>query len=81
MSDTPASPASSRTEPRFAPGSPSAAVLPGVVLLFSGLWMVTDNGPVAIGWAFFSVGLAFLMVGAVAWGVAWGLALHAERQR
>lgn len=50
--------------------------MPGALLLFVGLWMVTDGGPLALGWASFAVGLAFLLVGAVAWGVVWGLDLH-----
>jgi hypothetical protein len=60
------------------PPRPIAALVPGIVLLFSGLWMVTDRGPLAIGWAFFAVGLALLIVGAVAQGVAWGLELHSH---
>lgn len=58
-----------------------AALLPGVVLLFAGIWMVTDGGPLPLGWALFAVGLALLSVGAVAWGVAWGLALDADSRR
>lgn len=69
------------SEPRWAPASPSAALLPGVLLLFVGLWMVTDGGPRAVGWASFAVGLGFLLVGAVAWGVAWGMELHDDRRR
>ena len=72
---------SSTTAPRWAPPSPVAVVLPGVVLVFAGLWMVTDGGSLPLGWASFTVGLALLLVGAVAWGVAWGLDLHAEKQR
>jgi len=58
-----------------------AVLLPGVVLLFAGIWMVTDGGPLPLGWALFAVGLGLLAVGAVAWGVAWGLELHADTRR
>jgi hypothetical protein len=68
-------------QPRWAPVSPSVALLPGVVLLFVGLWMVTDGGPLALGWASFTVGLALMLIGAVAHGVAWGLDLHNDRRR
>lgn len=78
MSDTADSPSRSGTEPRWAPASPITVVLPGVVLLFVGLWMVTDGGSLPTGWAFFAIGLTLLLVGAVAWGVAWGLDLHAN---
>ncbi|KAA1420925.1 hypothetical protein F0U44_00845 [Nocardioides humilatus] len=81
MSDPASNPTTSDTEARWAPASPMAVLLPGVVLLFAGLWMVTDNGPLATGWAFFAIGLAMLIVGAVAWGVAWGLDLHDENRR
>ena len=63
-------------EPRFAPVSPVAVLLPGILLLFGGLWMVTDGGSLPVGWALFAVGLSMLVTGAVAWGVAWGLELH-----
>jgi len=43
--------------------------------------MVTAGGPRAVGWASFAVGLGFLLVGAVAWGVAWGMELHDDRRR
>jgi hypothetical protein len=56
-----------------------AVLLPGVLLVAAGLWMVTDGGSLPTGWALFSLGLALLLVGAVAWGVAWGLELHADR--
>ena len=71
----------SRTEARWTPAPPSAALLPGVVLLFAGLWMVTDGGPLGLGWAFFAAGLAFLVVGAVAQGVVWALDLHTFHRR
>lgn len=63
------------------PAAPSAALIPGVLLLFAGLWMVTDGGPLGFGWACFAVGLALLLTSAVAIGVEWGLALHRVRQR
>ncbi len=50
--------------------------------MFAGLWMVTDpNPPLGIGWACFTIGLALLLVGVVAAGVAWGLRLDAHRRR
>ncbi len=60
---------------------PSAALLPGAALLFLGLWIVSDGGPPALGWALFAVGLPFLLVGAVALGVAWGLDIHRATER
>lgn len=71
-------PGQSGTERGWTPASPITAVLPGVLLLFAGLWLVTDGGPLPVGWAFVAVGLALLSVGAVAWGVAWGLDLHSD---
>ena len=61
-------------------GATSTAVawLPGAVLLFIGLWMVTDGG-VSLGWMFCAAGLALMLVGAVAQGVAWGMDIHKER--
>ena len=67
------------TAARWATPSPMVGMVPGIGLLFLGLWMVTDGGPLALGWMLFAVGLAFLLVGAVAWGVAWGLDLHEDR--
>ncbi len=67
----------SEMEQRWAP-SPIAAWLPGTALLFIGLWMVTDGG-LSLGWAFNAVGLALVLVGAVAQGVAWGMDIHKER--
>ena len=52
-----------------------------MLLLFFGSLIVTDGGALALGLALFAVGLAFVLVGAVAWGVAWGLDLHRDRQR
>ncbi|NPC98508.1 hypothetical protein [Nocardioides sp. zg-DK7169] len=63
------------------PGEPSAVVVPGIVLVVAGLWMLTDNGPLVVGWACATVGLALLLVGSVAWGVAWGLGLHEHDRR
>lgn len=83
-SPTPASSSSSSSASGSAdgPGSPSSVVVPGVVLVFAGLWMVTDpGGPLGIGWACFAVGLALLLVGVVAAGVAWGLHLDELRRR
>jgi hypothetical protein len=56
-------------------------LLPGVVLVFAGLWLVTDGGSLPLGWASLAVGLALLIVSGVAWGVAWGLDLHADSRR
>lgn len=72
-----------RTGPqeRWSPPSPSAALVPGALLTFFGLWMATDGGPLPLGLAMFTVGLALLLTGAVAQGVAWGMDLHAERRR
>jgi hypothetical protein len=58
--------------------SPTVAWLPGTALLFIGLLMVTDGG-LSLGWAFCAVGLALVLVGAVAQGVAWGMDIHKER--
>ncbi|MQW74535.1 hypothetical protein GHK92_01465 [Nocardioides sp. dk4132] len=69
------------TDPDSAPAPPVSVGLPGAVLLFAGLWMVTDpGGPLVIGWACFTVGLALLLVGVIAAGVAWGLRLDAHRR-
>jgi hypothetical protein len=58
--------------------SPTVAWLPGTALLLIGLLMVTDGG-LGLGWAFCAVGLALVLVGAVAQGVAWGMDIHKER--
>ncbi|WP_148615788.1 hypothetical protein [Nocardioides rubriscoriae] len=60
--------------------SPASALLPGGSLMFVGLWALTDGGPLPLAWLMVTVGLAFLVMGAVAKGVAWGLALHASGQ-
>jgi hypothetical protein len=67
--------------PRILPPTTMVALVPGVFLAFVGMWMLTDGGPPALGWACAVLGLAFLLVGAVAQGVAWGMALHAQRRR
>ena len=69
------------TELSWVPLSASAALLLGIVLVFAGLWMVTAGGPLPLGWLFFAAGLATSIVGGVAYGVAWGLELHDNRQR
>jgi hypothetical protein len=76
MTETPRSRIATNPPPRWAPPSPSAALIPGIVLVFSSLWMLTDHGPLVVGWACFTIGLAFLLTGTVAQGVAWGLNLH-----
>jgi hypothetical protein len=58
--------------------SPTVAWFPGTVLLVIGLVMGTDGG-LSLGWAFCAVGLALVLVGAVAQGVAWGMDIHKER--
>lgn len=58
--------------------SPTVAWLPGSALLIIGLVMVDDGG-LSLGWAFCAVGLALVIVGAVAQGVAWGMDIHKER--
>ena len=56
--------------------SPETAIIPGVLLTFVGLWMLTDGGPLPLSWFLVAGGQAFLLIGAVAKGVAWGMALH-----
>jgi hypothetical protein len=80
MSDAERSSRATTTAPRWAPPSPVVALVPGVVMVFAGIWMVTGSGSLPLGWAFFSIGQALLVVGAVAWGVAWGMDLHAENR-
>lgn len=58
--------------------SPTVAWLPGTVLLFVGLGMVTEGG-LDMGWALVALGFAMTLVGAVAQGVAWGMDIHKER--
>ena len=60
--------------------APVALIAPGALLVFVGLWVVTDGGPHPFGWACVALGLALLLPGAVAQGVAWGLALHESRR-
>ena len=61
-------------------GAPTPAIvwLPGTALLCIGPWMVTDGG-LSLGWWFCAVGLAMVIIGAVAQGVAWGMDIHKER--
>lgn len=66
---------------RDRPDSPYAALIPGVLLVAAGLWMVGGGAPLALGWSAFAVGLACLIVGGVAQGVAWGLDIHDRRGR
>lgn len=58
--------------------TPTIFWLPGTVMLCFGSWGVVDAG---IGWAWFvwPLGLALLIVGAVAQGVAWGMDISKER--
>ncbi len=56
--------------------SPATALVPGGFLMFLGLSTLTGNGPLPLAWLMVTVGLAFLLMGAIAKGVAWGLALH-----
>lgn len=80
MSATPA-PGQQRDDlpARWEPAYPAVALVPGVVLVLLGAWAVADGElPTPFSWALVAVGAAFLITGAVAKGVAWGLALHAE---
>ncbi|GGO86023.1 hypothetical protein GCM10011584_07380 [Nocardioides phosphati] len=64
---------------RWAPASPAVALVPGVVLVVLGAWAVSDGElPAPFSWVLVAVGVAFLITGAVAKGVAWGLALRDE---
>jgi hypothetical protein len=58
--------------------SPTMFWLPGTLMLWFGSWGVAEGG---IGWAWgvWPVGLALLVVGAVAQGVAWGTDISKER--
>lgn len=58
--------------------SPTVAWLPGIALLWIGSWMVSDGG-LELGWALCAAGLATVVLGAVAQGVAWGMDIHRER--
>jgi len=69
---------STGVEQRSSP-SPTVAWFPGTALLLIGLWLVADGGLLGLGWACCAVGVAFLLVGAVAQGVAWGMDIHKER--
>lgn len=71
----------SSSESRLTPSPPIATLLPGAALLFLGLWLVTDGGPLPLGWGLFVTGLTMVLVGTVAQGVAWGLALSDRRGR
>lgn len=80
MSTTPASNQQHDDLPaRWAPAYPAVALVPGVLLVFLGSWAVSDGElPTPFSWVLVAVGVAFLITGAVAKGVAWGLALHDE---
>jgi hypothetical protein len=58
--------------------SPTVFWLPGTALLAIGSWMVTGGVP-GLGGVFCALGLALMLVGAVAQGVAWGMDIHKER--
>lgn len=77
MSPTAPSPQTAHLPPRWEVPSPVFAIAPGVLLLFLGAWMVSDQGPLPLGWACVALGSAFLLTGAVAKGIAWGLEIHA----
>jgi hypothetical protein len=81
MADTASTRRSAQAGPHWAPAPPVAALLPGVFMLFAGLWLLDDGGPRVLGWAFFALGSTLSLMGAVAKGVAWGLDLHADRRR
>jgi hypothetical protein len=67
---------------RWAPPAPGLALLGGVLLVFLGAWTLSDGElPQPLGWVSVVVGAAFLITGAVAKGVAWGLDLHSEARR
>ena len=58
--------------------TPTIFWLPGTLMLCFGSWGVAEGG---IGWAWgvWPLGLALLIVGAVAQGVAWGVDISKER--
>ena len=58
--------------------SPAVMWVPGTALLSIGLSMVAEGG-LSVGWIVGAVGLAPVLVGAVAQGVAWGMDIHNER--
>jgi hypothetical protein len=61
-------------------GAPSPTVfwVPGTLMLWFGLWGVAE-GSLGWAWVVWPVGLALLIIGAVAQGVAWGMDIHKER--
>ena len=83
MNATPAAgPKRGDLQPQWAPPSPSLAILPGILLVFLGAWILSDGElPQPLGWACVAVGAALLITGAVAKGVAWGLDIHSESRR
>ena len=56
------------------------AFVPGAVLLGLGLWLVTDGGPLLLGWIVFATGLTMVLLGTIAQGVAWGLDIRDARR-
>jgi hypothetical protein len=68
-----------RTDPPVGgptPPTPAFALVPGAVLTFLGVWAVAEGEFPLLGLALLVVGVAFLLTGAIAKGVAWGLDLH-----
>lgn len=59
------------------PATAAFALVPGVVLTLLGAWTLAEAEiPLLLGLALVIVGVAFLLTGAIAKGVAWGLDLH-----